>query len=271
MEPIVTDAETDNETRVLIFPPTRKDGEITRRLLTQAGLACLVCTGPQELGQAILQGAGALLVTEQFALASGIEIALTALAKQEPWSDLPIVMLLHGGVPTPDTDRVLSSLNNVTLLERPATRYAVVSAVQAALRARRRQYQIRRLLENEKAARREGERANLMKDEFLATLSHELRTPLSAIFGWVQLLKMSPADTDTVTEAVNVIDRNIRIQNQLIEDLLDMSRIVSGKIRLDVQRVELHEVVQACSKQSGRRSKPKVSCWRESPIPRSDW
>jgi CheY-like chemotaxis protein len=82
-----------------------------------------------------------------------------------------------------------------------------------------------------------------MKDEFLATLSHELRTPLSAIFGWAQLLRMGEADSETIKEGIDVIDRNVRLQKQLIEDLLDMSRIISGKIRLDVQQVELPELI----------------------------
>jgi CheY-like chemotaxis protein len=86
-----------------------------------------------------------------------------------------------------------------------------------------------------------------MKDEFLATLSHELRTPLNAILGWSQILRSHdrpPADTDLV-EGLEVIERNTRVQAQLIEDLLDMSRIISGKLRLDVQRVELPDVVRA--------------------------
>ena len=102
-----------------------------------------------------------------------------------------------------------------------------------------------RLLESERAARTELERANQMKDEFLATLSHELRNPLNAILGWAQILgsdQLSPAET---AEGIEVIERNARAQAQIIEDLLDMSRIISGKIRLDVQRVDLAAVVRA--------------------------
>ena len=97
------------------------------------------------------------------------------------------------------------------------------------------------LLESERAARQEAERAGRIKDEFLATLSHELRTPLNAIFGWTQLIKMNPSDAEAISEGINVIDRNVRLQTELIEDLLDMSRIISGKVRLDMRRVELPE------------------------------
>jgi PAS domain S-box-containing protein len=101
------------------------------------------------------------------------------------------------------------------------------------------------LLAAERAARAEAERVSRMKDEFLATLSHELRTPLNAIVGWCQLIQRPGMDQETLEEGMEVICRNARAQTQLIEDLLDMSRIVSGKIRLDVQRVNLVEVIQA--------------------------
>jgi signal transduction histidine kinase/ActR/RegA family two-component response regulator len=100
------------------------------------------------------------------------------------------------------------------------------------------------LLAAERAARSEAERVGRMKDEFLATLSHELRTPLSAMLGWSQLLQ-GQQDEETVQEGLAVIERNARAQTKLIEDLLDMSRIVSGKIRLDVQHVELASVINA--------------------------
>src|SRR6185369_916711 len=103
----------------------------------------------------------------------------------------------------------------------------------------------RMLLESERAARQEAERVSGMKDEFLATLSHELRTPLNAIFGWTQLLKAGRDDPKTLSHGLEVIDRNVRLQTQLIEDLLDVSRIISGKVRLDIQRVDLPEIVGA--------------------------
>ncbi len=100
------------------------------------------------------------------------------------------------------------------------------------------------LLAAERAARSEAERMGRMKDEFLATLSHELRTPLSAMLGWSQLLQGEESQ-ELLDEGLAVIERNARAQTQLIEDLLDMSRIVSGKIRLDVQEVELSSVINA--------------------------
>jgi CheY-like chemotaxis protein len=101
------------------------------------------------------------------------------------------------------------------------------------------------LLERERDARVEAERVGRLKDEFLANLSHELRTPINAILGWSQLVKAGVSSTTEVAEAIEVIQRNARLQARLIDDLLDMSRIVSGKMRLDVQRVELPEVIEA--------------------------
>ena len=101
-----------------------------------------------------------------------------------------------------------------------------------------------RLLISEKEARERAERETRMKDEFLATLSHELRTPLNAIIGWVHILRDSTAPAD-IAEGVEVIERNARAQTQIIEDLLDMSRIISGNVRLDVQSVDLVPLIRS--------------------------
>jgi signal transduction histidine kinase/ActR/RegA family two-component response regulator len=99
-------------------------------------------------------------------------------------------------------------------------------------------------LDSERAARATAERANLMKDEFLATLSHELRSPLQAIVGWSQLLVRGAGDGDR-QRGLESIERNARLQSQLIEDLLDISRITSGKVHLDARNVSLDGVIDA--------------------------
>jgi PAS domain S-box-containing protein len=101
------------------------------------------------------------------------------------------------------------------------------------------------LLQAERAARTAAERASLLKDEFLATLSHELRTPLNSILGWSQIMRNKSADSELIAQGLEVIDRNARAQAEIIEDLLDMSRIISGKVRLNVERVDLSSIVQA--------------------------
>ena len=103
----------------------------------------------------------------------------------------------------------------------------------------------KQLLESERFARAEAERASSMKDEFLATLSHELRTPLSAILGWSHILRARAMSEAEINQGLEVIERNARMQTQLIEDLLDMSRIISGKMRLDIQPVQPVTFVEA--------------------------
>lgn len=105
--------------------------------------------------------------------------------------------------------------------------------------------ELRQAKETADAARAEAERANRMKDEFLATLSHELRTPLNAMLGWARLLRSDNLDTETQLEAVEAIERNAMAQSQLIEDLLDVSRIISGKLHLNVRPVDLPAVIAA--------------------------
>ncbi|MGX4640127.1 ATP-binding protein [Massilia sp. SYSU DXS3249] len=101
------------------------------------------------------------------------------------------------------------------------------------------------LLESEREARAEAERSSQMKDEFLATLSHELRTPLSAILGWAQVLRRGGKDEADLQRGLQTIERNARAQAQLIEDLLDMSRITSGKVLLDMQTLAPQGFVDA--------------------------
>jgi PAS domain S-box-containing protein len=101
------------------------------------------------------------------------------------------------------------------------------------------------LLEAERAARAEADRANRMKDEFLSTVSHEIRTPLNAILGWAQILRTGKVSSKDFEQGLEIIERNSRAQAQLIEDLLDMSRIITGRIRLDVQRVDLAATIES--------------------------
>jgi signal transduction histidine kinase len=102
-----------------------------------------------------------------------------------------------------------------------------------------------RLLVLEQEARKQAEEANRLKDEFLATLSHELRTPLNAILGWTQVMRTGKLDEATSTRALETIERNAKAQAQLISDLLDVSRIITGKLRLELRPIELPRIIEA--------------------------
>jgi PAS domain S-box-containing protein len=102
-----------------------------------------------------------------------------------------------------------------------------------------------RLLDSERAARAQAEAASRSKDEFVAITSHELRTPLNAILGWAQLLRTGQFGANETAHAIEAIERNARMQAQLIDDLLDMSRIITGKLRLEIRPVDLRQTVEA--------------------------
>ena len=128
-------------------------------------------------------------------------------------------------------DRVIAICNEVTEQVRSRKQLEVLSADNA------------RLYEAEQRARSQAEAANLAKDEFLATLSHELRTPLNAMLGWVRMLRSGTLDEATTRRALEVVDRNVEHQGKLITDLLDISRIISGKLTLEMAVVDFAAVV----------------------------
>ncbi len=101
------------------------------------------------------------------------------------------------------------------------------------------------LLASEQEARRQAEIANRTKDEFLATVSHELRTPLNAILGWTRMLRTGAVEPKALTRVLETIERNARVQTQLVEDILDVSRIIAGKLRLHVRKTDLHGVARS--------------------------
>lgn len=110
---------------------------------------------------------------------------------------------------------------------------------------RRSEAELAQLLLRERAARAEAEQANRLKDEFLATVSHELRTPLNAIMGWSRMLRSGKLDAESCDHALEVVERNALVQKQIIEDILDVSRVITGKLQLNLSPVDLDSVIDA--------------------------
>ncbi|HET7130966.1 MAG TPA: ATP-binding protein [Gammaproteobacteria bacterium] len=260
---------SDNERRVLVLPPTRADALAIDKLFGAHSIPCVLHTNAAQLLEEQRSGAAALIVSE-VALLEHADDFVAALMPQPVWSDLPILVLSRSGRESAALAGVVARLGNVSVVERPIRTSTLVSLVRSCLRARERQYQMReyllkqarsqralreaqqtietereRLLEAERAARGDAERANRIKDEFLATLSHELRTPLHSILGWTYVMRRSRELPREVAAGLDVIERNARVQAQIIEDLLDMSRIVSGKVRLHLESVDLGSVLRS--------------------------
>lgn len=125
---------------------------------------------------------------------------------------------------------------------RPAAMRGVTMDISAAVRSENERAE---LLRRESTARAQAEEASRLKDEFLATVSHELRTPLNAVVGWARLLRTGQLDSEGMSHAVEVIERNAGVQKQIIEDLLDVSRIITGKLLVSATPVELLLVIHA--------------------------
>ena len=246
------------EHRVLVLPTTRADATAIRQLLIARSMECEVVADVRALCWKVHEGAACVLISEE-ALTANPEMFLACVKVQPVWSDLPILVLSRSGAESASLAPILGGLGNVSVVERPVRMTTLVSLLHSSLRARDRQYQVREHLieqgraeaalreaeQTERAARTEAERAGRIKDEFLATLSHELRTPLHAILGWSQILRKSSDVNPKVAEGLSVIERNARSQAQIISDLLDMSSIISGKVRLDVQAADLATIVDA--------------------------
>jgi signal transduction histidine kinase/ActR/RegA family two-component response regulator len=243
---------------VAMLASTEADAEIARRVLQDAQIGFVACASADQLCKMIERGVGAVMVPEEVLTSSNAECLSKALDQQPPWSNLPFIVLRRPPGSSPEAAVPWSRIPGALLIERPVRIENLLSAIRSSLDARRRQYAMRDLLvqmqqvAEERAAlqqaaeksRAAAEAANRMKDEFLAVLSHELRTPLNAILGWAALLRRNSLTGEQVQRAVESIERNSRLQAQLIDDLLDVSRVISGSLRLDMQQLELSDVVE---------------------------
>jgi signal transduction histidine kinase/ActR/RegA family two-component response regulator len=233
--------------RVYILAPTGRDAVLASDVLRNEGIDARPTDSIEELCSSIDEDAGALLIAEEALRPRALQELVDRLDRQPPWSDIGVIVMAGGEFNERDERplMVLGPLRNVTILERPVRRLILVRTVAIALRGRRRQLQLKAYLEERADLLRREQAANRMKDEFLMTVSHELRTPLTAIYGWARMLVTGQIHEDQKRRAIETIERNAQAQTQLVNDLLDVSRAISGKVRLDVQPLDLTEVVMA--------------------------
>ena len=212
--------------RVLIFAPRGRDADLTCGLLSLHGLETHTCTTGEDLLAAIHAGGGCAVLTLE-TLCQELQDRLGAwLTTQPPWSDFPFIILGGGSRP------VGSDLGNVTLLERPVSPATLLTAVQASLRGRRRQYDSGAAIEQ--------------RDQFLAMLGHELRNPLGAIVLATEMLRTGDHAREKVASRLEMISRQAAHLSRLVDDLLDVSRVTSGRLHLRREAVRVEETIQSC-------------------------
>ena len=214
--------------RILIYVSTAQDGVLATRVLGAAGIETFVCTGIPGVVAELGRGCGALLMAEEVIRGAAL-LPLRAYVQAQPaWSDLPILVLTTRGSDSIDAQRAVETLGNVSLLERPVRTIGLISAVHSALRARERQYQVRL--------------ADQRKDEFLATLAHELRNPLAPIRTSMSIIsRLQPLPE--IARLSAIVDRQVMHLTRLVDDLLDVARITTGKVVLQAQRTTLRSVL----------------------------
>ena len=226
--------------RILILAPRGRDASLASEALKGANLTPHICPDLATLVRELPLGAGAIVVAEEAIPPQRVSLLTNALADEPSWSELPIVVLMPPASrdARPQVIRHFEQLRNVTMLDRPVRIAELASTMHAALRARRRQYEIRDLMA-------ELQRALQTRDELIASVSHELRTPLNVILGWATTLQRRAADPSRAREAVTILERNARVLWQLVEDLIDVSRIASGRVQLQMGRLDLGAAVRS--------------------------
>jgi signal transduction histidine kinase len=235
---------------VLLVAPKGRDAELAAGTLERGGLSVTVARDLVEIAHHFSDETDALLIAEEALLPTQLPGLLNKLKRQPPWSDIPVIILTAprgGDRASAQALEIFGPAANVSLLERPLRMVTMVAAVKAAMRARRRQRQVRELIVEREAvlgnisrAKVEAEKANRAKDQFLAMLSHELRTPLTPVLMMVSELQNDSRLPEDVRSDLETLRRNIELEALLIDDLLDLTRIAHGKLKLHKAPIDLH-------------------------------
>ncbi len=211
---------------IAIYAPVGRDAVLASDLLGRAGIESIACKAFADLEEEVRQGIGAILLTEEELTPPRIAWLSDWSRAQPPWSDLPIIVF--SSLPGEARLRAIGQLQeagNISFVDRPVQRRTFLSAMRSALRARERQYESRRAIE--------------ARDQFLAMLGHELRNPLSAVRFATDLIARQNAPDPWVTKHAATIERQTTHLNRLVDDLLDVSRVTSGKVILRKERIDL--------------------------------
>ena len=235
--------------RVLVLAPTGDDAALTAGILAEHGLEVEAVDSMETLAREMVRGAGVVVIaSEAFEDGAGVAVLREALERQESWSEIPL-LFLGGGVEntSPPLAAMLGASAQIVLLERPVGLASFLTATDAALRSRRRQYQVKHLLDELARSAveiaRVHDEATRAKDEFLATLGHELRSPMTAIRGWIRMLRTGGLADDEAKTALEMIESSTKVQAHIVEDLMDVSKIIAGKAMIEPAIVPLAPLV----------------------------
>lgn len=232
-------SQPGREQCVLILAPTERDAAVSLAILREAGVAAEACADLPALCRGLAAGAGAAVLTEE-AVAGDRAGHLAALVRDQPaWSDFPLVVLTTGGADSPAAILALETLGNVTLLDRPVRVSTLISAVRAALRSRRKQYEVRDHLAERARVAAELREADERKNEFIAMLAHELRNPLAPVRNALAVFRERFGSDPEAARLGRMMERQVAHLVRLVDDLLDVSRITRGKVELRRERVDL--------------------------------
>lgn len=253
---------------VLVLAPSFGDSMIAVEVLREAGVKAKPCTGLAELGAGIRDGCGCVLLAEEALPTADVDWLEQILEAEPPWSDTPIILLSHGDVRY--AIERFSKSGNISILERPFAKLTLIRSVESALRARKKQYEVRDLLTALTQAKIDAERANTSKTQFLANMSHEIRTPIGAILGFTDLMKNSANSPEENLEFMGIIERNSQQLMRLIDDILDLSKVESGNMTIEMIRFSLADMLGDLASLMGFKAHEKAIEFRfvlETPFP----
>jgi signal transduction histidine kinase/ActR/RegA family two-component response regulator len=214
-----------------VLAPLGRDAALATSCLTAAGIEAQAVDDFSALYERIEAGVGAVLVTEEVLTIDRVQALAPMMRAQPPWSDLPIIVFSSAvrGLPSRLAAH-LQELGNVSFVDRPVQRRTLVAAVRSALRARQRQYEARKAIE--------------AREQFLAMLGHELRNPLAAIGLATELLERREKNEASTSKYAASVERQTNHLRRLVDDLLDVARVTSGKVSLRRERVEISNLVR---------------------------
>jgi signal transduction histidine kinase len=226
--------------RALVVTPNRGDADLALGFLAESGIPAVAYAGLNELGGAVTEQTGCLLLVEECLIEYDLAAFRDSLERQPPWSDMPLILVASAGAGLGSLiERTFPNSGNITLLERPLNPVTLVSAVQVGLRARARQLEVRDLLAKRDEALRH-------RDEFLAMLAHELRNPLAPMRNAIYIQqRVAGNDPALLAKTRDILDRQIKHLSRMVDDLLDIARLERGKVQLQVQRLDLNACVTA--------------------------